>query len=214
MVLWCFVCISWTFQIQQIQPRKLKRFSCVPGKWRWFHFQGCIFLLNKQHGGFTAIAMETPVETLRGSREWTAPWGCFLDTTEVLTASLPLKNAGKGRQRPPFRKVIYVQLWGGGVSFFEIFGTCSELVFFWQKLVPYLPKGRRSAGWTWGTSLPAQRDGRRRRSGVPSFCWLAENLWTLQIPKIFLNFAPLKINMKHNHGGLVQIIFLSTMGDL
>ena len=46
------------------------------------------------------------------------PWGWFLDTTEVLTASLPLKNAGKGRQRLPIRKVIYVPLWGGGVSFF------------------------------------------------------------------------------------------------
>ena len=37
---------------------------------------------------------------------------------------------------------------------------------------------------------------------------ILKSLW-LRWPIPFLSFTPLKINMEHNHGGLVQIIFLS-----
>ena len=100
LVLWCFVCISWTFQIQQIQHTF---FSCVPGKWTWSHFQGSIFLVKKKTWRIYSHRHGNSVETLHGSREWTFSdswkltaanknaWGWYLDTTEVLTYIAPEK---------------------------------------------------------------------------------------------------------------------------
>ena len=81
-------------------------------------------------------------------------------------------------------------------------------IWRWEVTVAITPRQRRGCE-TWIYSLVTLSEDVNGRSPMKVAIWQKERFGWCKSLKDLKEATPLKINMEHNHGGLVQIIFLS-----